>query len=202
MACNGNPVRFCGCGNFGSVPRKNSGPACRDFRKNNPPYTSTACDRSSFLSCVRRISVVFPDRNVLSGGRVCGVLFILLIFNKIGGLAESPLQVVAAVLMIACSGSLQLFFGYPESYGMSTLFIAAYVLVSLKFLGSHKPFVLPCLMFSLAVSAHLISIALLPSLIWLYTEYFKACGSSRSIRTIQAPWTSSPLLQDNNVMFK
>jgi tetratricopeptide (TPR) repeat protein len=71
------------------------------------------------------------------------------------------------LVMLVTMGSMQLFFGYVESYSLMYVLLAAYLLAGLLYLKGEAEFVWPCLFLLLAGGFHLAAFFALPSLFLL-----------------------------------
>ncbi len=69
--------------------------------------------------------------------------------------------------MLVTMGSMQLFFGYVESYSLMYVSLAAYLLFGLRYLKGRSGFIWPCLFLLLAGGFHLSALFALPSLFYL-----------------------------------
>jgi Tfp pilus assembly protein PilF len=93
-------------------------------------------------------------------------VFLTLWFSYLLG-KKSEEKVFAFVVLVSM-GSVQLFFGYVESYTLVYIGIMAYFLFSLWFLEGKRSLIFPSLALLFSISLHLLAIYLLPSLIYLH----------------------------------
>jgi hypothetical protein len=71
------------------------------------------------------------------------------------------------LLLVLCGGYAQLFFGDVENYTLTAVLIMGYMLSSLLYIRGRTSILLPSALFAIAVTFHLLSFFLLPSLIYL-----------------------------------
>jgi tetratricopeptide (TPR) repeat protein len=98
---------------------------------------------------------------------LAGGLFVFLALWLSHHLGKESKEKALALVILVSMGSVQLFFGYVESYSLAYTGIMAYFLLSLCFLESKCSFILPVLALFFSVSLHLSALYLLPSLIYL-----------------------------------
>ncbi|MEE2657307.1 MAG: hypothetical protein VX733_02305 [Candidatus Latescibacterota bacterium] len=99
-----------------------------------------------------------------AGGAYLAVLW------RIGGqLTESPLHRLALSLFLASLGTIQLFFGYAESYTLVTVLTAVYLSVALDSVHDERSLWWAGAVLTLAVLTHMLAISLVPS--WLYLAW-------------------------------
>ena len=72
------------------------------------------------------------------------------------------------ILLVLSSGTVQLFFGYVESYTMVNAFTLVFLAATIQMLERKKYSILPALLFSLAVVSHSVSLVLMPGLLYAY----------------------------------
>jgi Tfp pilus assembly protein PilF len=93
-----------------------------------------------------------------------GVFLILLLCDVWGRDGKEKVLIFS---ILATMGSIQLFFGYVESYSFMFVALLTYVLFGLRYLKGMSSFLWPSLFFLLAVSFHLTALFVLPSLVYL-----------------------------------
>jgi tetratricopeptide (TPR) repeat protein len=98
---------------------------------------------------------------------LAGALFIFLALWFSNLLGKENKEKVFAFVVLISMGSVQLFFGYVESYTLVYAGIMAYFLFSLWFLEGKCSLIFPSLALFLSISFHLSALYLLPSLIYL-----------------------------------
>jgi len=98
---------------------------------------------------------------------LAGALFVFLVLRLSHLLGKEPREKVLAFMVLISMGSLQLFFGYVESYTLLYTGIMAYFLFSLWFLEGKCSVIFPSLALLFSISLHLSALYLLPSLIYL-----------------------------------
>jgi tetratricopeptide (TPR) repeat protein len=98
---------------------------------------------------------------------LAGVIFLFLcqLFADIFGKDNKERWFI--ILIILTLGSNQLFFGYVESYTLVYVAIFLFIFLSFRYLENKSAILLPVLAFFLALSLHLLSLVLLPSLLYL-----------------------------------
>ncbi len=99
---------------------------------------------------------------------LAGALFVFLALWFSHLLGKQNKQKVFAFVILVSMGSVQLFFGYVESYTLVYIGIMAYFLFSLRFLESRCSLIFPSLALFFSISLHISAVYLLPSLIYLH----------------------------------
>lgn len=97
-----------------------------------------------------------------------GVIFVFVLLLLSNFLGKDRLKATLIFLLIISMGTMQLFFGYVESYTLLTIGILIYILFSCYYLDRRCSIVFPSLVLSLTICSHFSAVALLPSLIYLY----------------------------------
>jgi lipoprotein NlpI len=98
---------------------------------------------------------------------IAGAFFVFLALWLSHLLGKENKEKVFAFMLLVSMGSVQLFFGYVESYTLVYIGIMAYFLFSLWFLEGKCSLFFPSLTLIFSVSLHLSALYLLPSLIYL-----------------------------------
>ena len=98
---------------------------------------------------------------------ITGALFVFLALWLSRLLVKNNKERVFVFLLLASMGSIQLFFGYVESYTLLYVTIMAYFLFSLWFLQGKCSLVFPSLTLFLCIGLHLSALYLLPSTLYL-----------------------------------
>jgi tetratricopeptide (TPR) repeat protein len=98
---------------------------------------------------------------------VAGALFVFLALWLSHILGKENREKIFAFVVLVSMGSVQLFFGYIESYSLVYVGIMAYFLFSLWFLEGKCSVIFPSLALLFSISLHLSALYLLPSLIYL-----------------------------------
>lgn len=99
---------------------------------------------------------------------LAGALFIFLALWLSHLLGKENQEKVLASVILVSMGSIQLFFGYVESYTLVYVGIMAYFLFSFWFLEGRCGLIFPSLTLLFSISLHLSAVYLLPSLIYLH----------------------------------
>jgi len=99
---------------------------------------------------------------------LAGALFIFLALWLSHLLGKENQEKVLASVILVSMGSIQLFFGYVESYTLVYVGIMAYFLFSLWFLEGRCSLIFPSLTLLFSICLHLSAVYLLPSLIYLH----------------------------------
>jgi hypothetical protein len=97
----------------------------------------------------------------MAGG---GFIYLLLLFSKYS-CHNNPLMFF---FIVTSGGYMQLFFGDMENYTLTAVLIFAYLFASYKYLNRRASLLLPSSLLALAITFHLLSFFLLPSLVYLY----------------------------------
>ncbi len=98
---------------------------------------------------------------------LAGALFVFLALWLSHILGKENREKIFAFVVLISMGSVQLFFGYIESYSLVYVGIMAYFLFSLWFLEGKGSIIFPSLALLFSISLHLSALYLLPSLIYL-----------------------------------
>ncbi len=123
---------------------------------------------------------------------LCGVAFAAIGWGVAGEtLSERPLRPLGWALLTT-AGFTQLYFGYMESYPVSSVAIFAYLWVGLRRLRGVDPPWLPGAVLSLAIAFHLISLYLLPS--YLLLVALDRGNFSRKAGLALIPFAAAPAL--------
>lgn len=124
------------------------------FRLGRVLFSWTAQDTYEWLSCL------------------AGLLYVSALWKITAHLGEELLERLTFFALLLCLGTLQLFFGYAESYTLLTLASALYLLSALRCLqGGSMAY--PTLWLVLTGSLHLMGLSLVPS--WLFLLWHR-CG--------------------------
>jgi hypothetical protein len=91
--------------------------------------------------------------------RLCKILF--------------PQKPLTFFWLSVCGGYMQLFFGDMENYTLTAVWIVAYFYLSALHLKGKRSIVMPSLALAIAISFHLLSCFLLPSLIYLFFKTWR-----------------------------
>ncbi|HUU27953.1 MAG TPA: hypothetical protein VM123_09085 [archaeon] len=117
--------------------------------------------------------------------------FLLVCWKIVSEVSADSVSRLALWVLIISTSSLQLFFGYAESYTLVHLWLAVYLYFGIKHLrgaGVRNPW-LPTGMFLLALFSHTSGAVLFPSLLFLWLARFHFKGS-RGILGVNSRWVS------------
>ncbi len=98
---------------------------------------------------------------------LAGGVFVFLTFLFCDVWGKEGKEKLLVFTMLATMGSVQLFFGYVESYSLMYVLLAAYILFGLRYLRGDGGFFWPCLLLLLTCGFHLVALFALPSLFYL-----------------------------------
>lgn len=98
---------------------------------------------------------------------IAGAVFLFLVLLICDLIGKGGKEKAFVFLILTSMGAGQLFFGYIESYTFQYVALTAYLFFAIRYLKQKSGFVWPCLFFLLAVSFHLSTLFLLPSLFYL-----------------------------------
>jgi tetratricopeptide (TPR) repeat protein len=104
---------------------------------------------------------------------LAGAFFIFLVLSLSHILGKENKERVFAFVILVSMGSIQLFFGYVESYTLVYAGIISYFLFSLWFLEGKCSLIFPGIALFFSISLHLSALYLLPSLIYLCLNRYK-----------------------------
>ena len=96
-----------------------------------------------------------------------GVLYVIAAWKVAAGLGKTALRRLTFFASLCSLGSMQLFFGYGESYTLVTVAAVFFVLAALRFLRGDSPFAAPCIWLAVCCSLHIMAVSLVPSLVYL-----------------------------------
>ncbi|HEY2923796.1 MAG TPA: tetratricopeptide repeat protein, partial [Candidatus Eisenbacteria bacterium] len=97
----------------------------------------------------------------------CGVLAAVLLWGIAREITAGRGGFATAFPLLLTLGTTQLFCGYIESYPLAAVAILAYLFAGLRCLRRERGLLLPVLAFAVAVASHLLTLYLLPSLVFL-----------------------------------
>lgn len=106
-------------------------------------------------------------------------IFVLLKFTEQYS-RDAGLRLVVFVTILCCGGTL-FFFGYVEYYVIHYLSVFVYMVVALRTLERRSRLWLPTVLCCVALGLHLMSLCLLPSLVYLYADRFLERRWQRSV---------------------
>jgi hypothetical protein len=115
---------------------------------------------------------------------LAGAFFLFLTLWLSHHLGKENKERVLAFVILGSMGSVQLFFGYVESYTLVYVGIMAYFLFSLWSLEGKCSFIFPGLALLFSISLHLSALYLLPSLIYLGVGTSKAGEKSFNLKSV------------------
>ncbi len=101
---------------------------------------------------------------------LCGGAFVFLALNLCSLLARTGVGKVLIFFFLISLGSIQLFFGYVESYSILQVALLAYVWFAALHLSGKLSIIPASLAFVFSVGLHVTSLILVPSLIYLVTR--------------------------------
>jgi len=101
---------------------------------------------------------------------LCGGVFVFLALNLCSLLARTGVGKVLIFFFLISLGSIQLFFGYVESYSILQVALLAYVWFAALHLSGKLSIIPASLAFVFSVGLHVTSLILVPSLIYLVTR--------------------------------
>ena len=121
---------------------------------------------------------------------VCGLLYVIGLWKISGKLQHQSENRIPLFLFLVTLGSLQLFFGYGESYTVVTMVSCWYVLAALRGMQGGS-LIVPTFMLVLSIGLHVMALSLVPSyvvMLWLRYGLPKAeFLAARSFRLIGIP---------------
>jgi len=107
---------------------------------------------------------------------VCGGIFIFLLLVLADLLGKTSFQKILIFSLLVTLGSIQLFFGYVESYTTLLVAITLFVLLSLLFLQGKVNIIFPFLALVLSISLHVSAVALMPAFLYLVFRKWRIQG--------------------------
>jgi hypothetical protein len=98
---------------------------------------------------------------------VCGGAFVFMILLLADLLGKTSFQKILIFFMLVTLGSIQLFFGYVESYTTLLVGVTLFLLLSVRFLHGKTNIIFSFLALALSISLHVSAIALIPAFLYL-----------------------------------
>ena len=112
---------------------------------------------------------------------ICGLAAAALLWLLAREIATGARGRIAAALLLLTLGVSQLYFGYIESYPLTSALILAYLLVGVRAAKAARLDAWPGVALALVAAAHIVSLALVPSYVWL-------------VARARAPWLRKAVL--------
>jgi Flp pilus assembly protein TadD len=127
---------------------------------------------------------------------LCGGLFVFLALKLSFLLGKSNFAKVLIFSFLITLGSVQLFFGYVESYTILQVVLLAYVLSAAKFLLGKTSIVPVLVIFMISVGLHITSLIYIPSFIYLLLRKRKgeSTGGKGLVKTISNAFIIAALI--------
>ncbi len=110
---------------------------------------------------------------------LCGGAFVFLILALSDRLGKTGFQKTLIFCSLLSLGSIQLFFGYVESYTLLLLSLTLYIALSILHLQGKISAALPFLALILSIALHVLAVVFIPSFVWLVLRA-RHKGGSRS----------------------
>ncbi|HYJ32113.1 MAG TPA: tetratricopeptide repeat protein [Candidatus Binatia bacterium] len=98
---------------------------------------------------------------------LCGVITAGLLWLLAREMAPRARGQIAGAALLLTLGVTQLYFGYIESYPIVSVLVVAYLLAGSRAARSERPEILPGIALALVAAAHIVSLLLAPSYVWL-----------------------------------
>ena len=108
---------------------------------------------------------------------ICGGAFIFLILVLADILGKTSFQKILIFSALVTLGSIQLFFGYVESYTTLLVAVTLFILLSLLFLQGKINIIFSFLALVLSISLHVSAIVLMPAFLYLIFRKWRTQGS-------------------------
>ena len=108
---------------------------------------------------------------------ICGGAFIFLILVLADILGKTSFQKMLIFSALVTLGSIQLFFGYVESYTTLLVAVTLFILLSLLFLQGKINIIFSFLALVLSISLHVSAIVLMPAFLYLIFRKWRTQGS-------------------------
>jgi tetratricopeptide (TPR) repeat protein len=114
-----------------------------------------------------------PDLTYAVISCLSGVAFVYLIIHLSDNLGKNRLEKVFIGGMIFSLGSMQLFFGYVESYTLLQVFLAAYILCAVLYLKGKLGLIWSLGMLAICCALHVSALIFIPSFLFLWWRELK-----------------------------
>lgn len=128
---------------------------------------------------------------------VCGVIFLWFLRKNLNALFETAGERLLVGGMIILSGSVQLFFGYAESYTLMAALAILFLLYSLVMLKEERFSLKPILFLSFACITHPLAGVMLPGAVYAYLFVMKKefySGGMTGFAVKNTTWFLAPIL--------
>ena len=149
----------------------------RDIYQSRFP-TAEWLDGLIHLSLYKLLSTILgfwtPDLTYAVISCLSGVAFVYLVIHLSQSLGQTALEKVFKGGMLFSLGSMQLFFGYVESYTLLQVFLAAYILCSVLYLKGRTGLLWPLIMLAVACALHVAALIFVPSFLYLWWREIKS----------------------------
>jgi len=135
------------------------------FRAQEPLEVFT---RSVFYEFSKKSFNLSTETSMAILSVLCGIIFIFIALLTANILGNTRVQKTIIFLSLCTMGTIQLFFGYIETYSITTILILFFIFLSLNSLNKKKYYHISIFIFSLAVCAHLSAAAFFPAILYLF----------------------------------
>ncbi len=114
---------------------------------------------------------------------LCGGMFVFLALKLSSFLGKTGVGKVLIFFFLVSLGSVQLFFGYVESYSILQVALLGYIWLAARYLSGKSGIFPAVLLFVLSIGLHVTSLIYLPSLIYLVTRKRRVGRREEASRT-------------------
>jgi len=132
------------------------------------------------LQLYRLLAALFPNADPSLAytvpSVVCGGIFIFLVLVLADLLGKTSFQKILIFSLLITLGSIQLLFGYVESYTTLLVAVTLFTLLSLLFLRGKINIIFPFLALALSISLHVSAIVLMPAFLYLIFRKWRIQG--------------------------
>jgi hypothetical protein len=125
---------------------------------------------------------------------LCGSVFVFLSLKLSSLLGKTGFEKTLLFFFLVSLGSIELFFGYVESYSILQVMLLAYIFFAALYLAGKTGIFLALLSFVISVGLHISSLVFAPSFIYLLWESHRRIEGEKlsfSVRDVSAPQGSA-----------
>jgi tetratricopeptide (TPR) repeat protein len=120
-----------------------------------------------YVRALHTLGVVPDAASLATLPVICGLLAAALLWLLAREIAPGPNARLTAVALLLTLGVSQLYFGYIESYPIISVLVLGYLLAGIRAAKSGRIGPWPGVALAVVAAAHIVSIALVPSYLWL-----------------------------------
>jgi tetratricopeptide (TPR) repeat protein len=128
---------------------------------------------------IKLIPTWTPELTYSTISILCGCVFVFLSLKLCALLGKTGLGKVLIFFFLISLGSIELFFGYVESYTILQMVLLAYILFSALYLSGRINILPALLAFVMSIGLHIASLLFAPSFIYLFLKNHRRIGKKK-----------------------